>query len=285
MESAVCELLSTAQAILSRATALTRDATVGACIAAAAVPLASAIAAAKAAAAGGRRPTQTPSLDDAAPLIAQAGHRAAADILAQLNRYLRSEERTWRAISRECLGLFGRTRLSAAARAGNLARCTFLIEHGADVNAHDTHGRTPLLEARARGHGACAALLLAHGAEESAPFGGVLSVSWAPPPAAVVLPPPAADRVYALAAVAPGPGAPARIASSHFSGAIHVRDAATGAVTATLLGHTAAVRALVALPGGRLASASFDTVCVCGASPWACARPFLQAPWAAMATR
>jgi geranylgeranyl reductase len=33
------------------------------------------------------------------------------------------------------LGLFGRTRLSAAARAGNLARCTFLIEHGADVHA------------------------------------------------------------------------------------------------------------------------------------------------------
>ena len=36
------------------------------------------------------------------------------------------------------LGLFGRTRLSAAARVGNVRRCAFLVVHGADVRARAT---------------------------------------------------------------------------------------------------------------------------------------------------
>jgi hypothetical protein len=67
-------------------------------------------------------PLPPPTLEDVAPYIAQAGHHALADsVLAQLNRYLRSEERIWRAISKLPLGLHGRTRLMYAAHSGDAA--------------------------------------------------------------------------------------------------------------------------------------------------------------------
>ena len=87
------------------------------------------------------------SLEDITPYVAQAGHRGAADVLARLTRHLRSEERVWRAISRLALGLFRRTRLAAAARCGDVARCAFLLAHGADARACDAFGRCPLDEA------------------------------------------------------------------------------------------------------------------------------------------
>ena len=61
------------------------------------------------------------------------------------------------------------------------------------------------------------------------------------------------DPVYSLAVLSPE-----RIAVGHASGALFVRDIATGAVTGTLVGHTDHVCALVVLPRGRLASASWD---------------------------
>ena len=87
------------------------------------------------------------TLEDVAPYVAQAGHRGAADVLARLTRHLRSEKRIWRAISRLALGLYRRTRLAAAARCGDVARCAFLLAHGADARAVDRFGRSALDEA------------------------------------------------------------------------------------------------------------------------------------------
>ena len=180
--------------------------------------------------------------------MAQAGHRGAADVLARLTRHLRSEERIWRAISRLALGLYRRTRLAAAARRGDAARCAFLLAHGADARAVDAFGRTPLDEALAGGHAAAAAVLRGAGAVDAAPFGGAAVAMWGPVAGAGGRP----DEVWSLASLGGG-----RIAVGHDSGAIVVRDTSTGSVTATLVGHADAVLALVALPGGRVASAGY----------------------------
>ena len=110
--------------------------------------------------AAARRPLRAPAppaltLEDVAAYIAQAGHRELADsALARLNRYLRSEERIWRAISRLPLGLHGRTRLMHAAHVGDAGRLRFLIEHGAAVCAVDRFGRSALDYAETGGHAA-----------------------------------------------------------------------------------------------------------------------------------
>ena len=145
------------------------------------------------------------------------------------------KQQLWRAISRKRLGLFGRTRLAAAARRGDAARVAFLLSHGADANVRDTLGRSPLTEALAGGHDACAALLRAAGGTEDLP--ALMGVALALP----LLPAP-----------------PAAVAVGHDSGAIHLRDSGTGAVTATLAGHVGTVHSLVSLPGGLLASAGGD---------------------------
>ena len=81
-------------------------------------------------------------------------------------------------------------------------------------------------------------------------MGGVLRATWGPVAGGAGA---AADAKYSLAVVGGG-----RVAVGHESGAIRVRDTARGAVASTLAGHTDRVRALAALPGGRLASASKD---------------------------
>ena len=62
-----------------------------------------------------------------------------------------------------------------------------------------------------------------------------------------------ADEVRSLAVCRGG-----RIAVGHDSGAIVLRDTATGAVTATLQGHTDFVMALAVLPDRRIVSGSWD---------------------------
>lgn len=192
-----------------------------------------------------------PTFGDVAPLVAQAGHRDRAVIFAQVSPALRRDERVWRALMRHAnaRGLHRRTHLSYAARKGDLARCEFLVEHGAPVAHRDAFGRSALTEALAGGHAAVAVFLRANGAEEDTVFGGVLSATWAPVVGAA-----GADGVFSLAVLEGG-----LLAMGHVSGDIRLRNTATGAVTITLPGHTSHVRALVLLPGGRrLASASDD---------------------------
>jgi uncharacterized protein len=56
--------------------------------------------------------------------------------------------------------------LHSAAAARELAVCALLLEAGADPNAHQHGGYTPLLEAAQQGNTALAELLLRHGADE-----------------------------------------------------------------------------------------------------------------------
>lgn len=186
--------------------------------------------------------------DAIAPYVAQAGNRATANVFAQLSRFLRDDERVWRSISRERLGVFCRTRLAAAARAGDVKRCEFLLDHGADVNAHDTHGRSPLLEALAREHHPTAAFLRSRGALESAPFGGELNASWTIAVGAAGAP----DTVWSLLPLECG-----RLAVGHTSGAINLADPSSGLVSRTLLGHNRNVMSLETLTHS-LASFSID---------------------------
>ena len=223
-----------------------RDALAAAAAAAAGVPVGAAPAPPAAAAAVRLPPLPPPTLEDVAPHVAQTGHHGAADVLAQTIRAVRSDERTWRAISRLAHGPRRHTRLAWAARRGDVPRCAFLVEHGARVAVRDAGGRSPLGEALAGGHVAAAAFLRAHGAEED--FGGALVATWGPEAEAGVRG--ELDGVLALASL---PGA--LLAVGHESGAIRVRSTVTGAVTATLAGHVGAVHALAVLPGGRLAGA------------------------------
>ena len=181
------------------------------------------------------------SLLDTAPYIAQAGHHSTADVLAQVNSEMRVDERVWRAISRLRAGLSHRTRLSAAARAGDVARCTFLVNHGATVNAWDACGRSPLTEALEHGHTRVAAFLRGQGARETPLFAGIQRAAWA----SRIVVGGGVDRVYTLVLL--GEDA-AHVGVGHRSGAIRVCVTASGAATQTLLGHTNAVRALLVLP-------------------------------------
>ena len=79
---------------------------------------------------------------------------------------------------------------------------------------------------------------------DDAPFAGAPVAAWGP--VAGVRGP---DAVLSLAALGGG-----RVAVGHASGAIRVRDTATGAISATLAGHAS----FVVLRGGRLVSASTD---------------------------
>jgi ankyrin repeat protein len=56
-------------------------------------------------------------------------------------------------------------KLIAAAQAGDLAQATEALAAGADVNAPNSHGVTPLLEAAGQGHLKVARLLIDRGAE------------------------------------------------------------------------------------------------------------------------
>jgi cytohesin len=62
----------------------------------------------------------------------------------------------------------GATPLHQAALKGNLAFVTLLLQHGADVNARDGDGATPLHNAALSGHREVAALLLDKGADREA---------------------------------------------------------------------------------------------------------------------
>ena len=62
----------------------------------------------------------------------------------------------------------GATPLHQAALKGNLAFATLLLQHGADVNARDGDGATPLHNAALSGHREVAALLLDKGADREA---------------------------------------------------------------------------------------------------------------------
>ena len=199
-------------------------------------------------------PAPPPTLEDVAPYVAQTGHHGAADVLARLTRHLRSEERVWRAISRLALGLFRRTRIAAAARCGDVARCAFLLAHGADARVCDAFGRTPLDEAVAGGHTAAAAVLRAAGAVDAAPFGGAAGATWGPEAADPFMEDEISREVWSLAVVGGE-----RIAAGFRFGAIRVLDSVTGVVVTTLTGHAGVVSALVALPVDRFASAGADS--------------------------
>lgn len=178
-----------------------------------------------------------------------ASRRFATPQLASVSHYLHGEERIARSCSRLRLGLHGRTRLSAAARAGNVARCAFLVDHGALVRVRDGFGRSPLTEALARGHGECAAWLRGAGAEEDAVWGGVQVARWGVARGVAV----SGDWVWSLASLGGG-----LLAVGCLSGVIRILNTVTGAATATLRGHASNVRALAVLPGGKVASGSWD---------------------------
>ena len=194
-------------------------------------------------------------LEDVAPYVAQSGFKAEADVLAHVTSGLHEDERVWRAISRLSHGLFSRTRLAFAARRGDLRRCVFLVEHGARVDARDTFGRTPIMEARAGGHDAVVSFLLSCDGSEDPPFRGEHAALWpaSDAAAAAVAAGGPADGVWALTVIADG-----RVAIAHRTGAIHLRNATTGAITATIT-HAGGVVALRALPCGRLISAGSDS--------------------------
>jgi ankyrin repeat protein len=61
--------------------------------------------------------------------------------------------------------LYSRTALHLAVRYGKHALAHALLGAGADINAKDSDGRTPLTHASSRGHREVEALLRQHGAE------------------------------------------------------------------------------------------------------------------------
>ncbi|KPP66106.1 myotrophin-like, partial [Scleropages formosus] len=61
----------------------------------------------------------------------------------------------------------GRKPLHYAADCGQADVLEFLLSKGADVNAHDKHGITPLLSATYEGHLACVRILLEKGADKT----------------------------------------------------------------------------------------------------------------------
>lgn len=62
-------------------------------------------------------------------------------------------------------GLIGDTLLIKAAACNSYDVARVLLEHGADANATNSHGKTPLIEAAASGHEAMLVLLLSYGAK------------------------------------------------------------------------------------------------------------------------
>jgi WD40 repeat protein len=73
----------------------------------------------------------------------------------------------WSLAAHRTYGLWGRTRLMAAAHFGHIDRVELLLrEHGADVHPSQTatNNRTALVEAEANGHSSTASLLRAYGA-------------------------------------------------------------------------------------------------------------------------
>ena len=58
------------------------------------------------------------------------------------------------------------TMLHIASMIGNTEVAEYLLKNGADVNAKDVEGGTPLLRAKANEHSDIVDLLIAHGAEE-----------------------------------------------------------------------------------------------------------------------
>ena len=71
-------------------------------------------------------------------------------------------------------------RLIQAAIAGDNPHIRRLIHQGADVNAKDTYGDTPLMYAARHGHSRSAALLIASGADVNARDAyGVTAATWA----------------------------------------------------------------------------------------------------------
>ncbi|CAD5120790.1 DgyrCDS9349 [Dimorphilus gyrociliatus] len=65
------------------------------------------------------------------------------------------------------IGRTGRPPLCVAADYGHFDVIKYLIERGANVNACDSHGITPLLSAIYEGHKECVELLLSNGADKS----------------------------------------------------------------------------------------------------------------------
>ena len=175
-----------------------------------------------------------PALFEAhACLVAQAGFRVQAAAYRNVSESLRHDERLLRGIAGMRYGVHARTTLMWEAHCGDAARVAELIAHGSDVRAVDAFGRSALDYAVAGGHDACAAVLREAGAVACVAFGGAPVGTWGPVGGW-------ADCVYSLAVCRGG-----RIAVSHLSGAIVLRDTATGAVTATLQRHTSGVMALV----------------------------------------
>lgn len=185
-----------------------------------------------------------PILEEVAPYIAQTGHHTTALVLSRVTRSLRTDERTWRAISRLVLGFYRRTFLAFAAHTGNLERSQFLVNHGATVNARDAFGRSPLTEALAGSHAAVAAFLRNSGAVEDVVWRGVVVRS-------VDLEDDGPADVFLVLSAE-------LLAVGHHSNCITVRSIGTGTTVLTLVGHTSRITALELLPGNRLASASSD---------------------------
>ena len=85
-----------------------------------------------------------------APFVACARFSDAALLLAQLTRHLRVEEQTWRALALVPLPrVHARTLLMHAARAGDLGRVVFLLEHGHGVRVNAVAPGYPQPAARA----------------------------------------------------------------------------------------------------------------------------------------
>lgn len=127
--------------------------------------------------------TRLLNLEDIAPYIAQAGFYEEANVLGNLNLFLRNDERVWRSIckarymKRFSRGLFKRTHLAFYAKEGDIERVKFLLDHGAIryINWKDSFGRTPLSEALESNHKDVIEELIKRGGIANRPVEGIVS--------------------------------------------------------------------------------------------------------------
>ena len=100
---------------------------------------------------------------DAGRVVALNDYAEELRLLPFLSRSFHREEELLIATKRVHYGSKKRTRLHSLARKGDLARVRLLLKVGADVNAKDEGGRTPLRYAAEKGHESVVRYLAAEG--------------------------------------------------------------------------------------------------------------------------